>query len=252
MKGYEAAHRTLLPRRTYTILRLDGRAFHTYLRDTQKPFDLDFVADMAAVTAALCEEAGGAALGYAQSDEISLLLTDFASPGTEPWFGGVVAKQLSVSASLATAVLNERRPGGRALFDARVFTVSDPVEVANYFVWRQRDAVRNSISTAARAHFPHQRLDRVSSGAMRELLRSEKGIDWNDYPDSCKRGQLALRRTGERPVEYVDGRTGETVRTTAPTSCWEVTAAPHFTTGPTGRLARVIPARPVLGAGFGG
>ena len=252
MKRYEAAHRTLLPRRTYTILRLDGRAFRTYLRDTQKPFDLGFVADMAAVTEALCEEVGGAALGYAQSDEISLLLTDFASPGTEPWFGGVVAKQLSVSASLATAVLNERRPGGRALFDARVFTMSDPVEVANYFLWRQRDAVRNSISMATQAHFSHQRLNRVSTGAMQELLWSEKGINWNDYPDACKRGQIAVRHTGERPVEYVDERTGETVRTTAVRSSWEVTAAPHFTTEPTGPLARVIPALPVLGAAVGG
>src|SRR5690606_41509505 len=100
----------------------------------------------------------GTAVADPRSDEIGLLLTDVATPQTQPWFGGVVAKQLSVSASLATAVVNERRPGKRALFDARVFTISDPVEVANYFLWRQRDAVRNSISMAAQAHFSHKRL----------------------------------------------------------------------------------------------
>ncbi|MET9609756.1 tRNA(His) guanylyltransferase Thg1 family protein [Streptomyces sp. NPDC006512] len=246
MKRYEAAHKTVLPRRTYTILRLDGRAFHTYLRDAEKPFDMTFVGDMAAVTEALCAEAAGAAIAYTQSDEISLLLTDFATPGTEPWFGGVVAKQLSVSASLATAVLNERRPGRRALFDARVFTMSDPVEVANYFLWRQRDAVRNSISMAAQAHFSHKRLHRVSTGEMQELLWSEKGVNWNDYPEACKRGQVATRLTGERAVEYVDKRTRETTRTTAVRSWWEVDGAPHFTTEPTGWLARMIPAMPVL------
>ncbi|MGW7438167.1 tRNA(His) guanylyltransferase Thg1 family protein [Streptomyces sp. NPDC054849] len=254
MKRYEAAHRTVLPRRTYTILRLDGRAFRTYLADADKPFDMGFVADMAAVTEALCAEAAGTALAYTQSDEISLLLTDFASAGTEPWFGGVTAKQLSVSASLATAVLNERRPGRRALFDARVFTMSDPVEVANYFVWRQRDAVRNSISMAAQAHFSHKRLQRVSSGAVQEMLWSEAGVNWNDYPAACKRGQVAARLTGEREVEYADKRTGETVRTAAVRSWWEVSAAPHFTTGPTGWLARVIPVLPALTAspGLGG
>ncbi|WP_073908387.1 tRNA(His) guanylyltransferase Thg1 family protein [Streptomyces sp. CB00455] len=246
MKRYEAAHRAVLPRRTYTILRLDGRAFRTYLRDADKPFDMSFTADMAAVTEALCAEAAGAALAYTQSDEISLLLTDFASPGTEPWFGGVVAKQLTVAASLATAVLNERRPGRRALFDARLFTMSDPVEVANYFVWRQRDAVRNSISMAAQAHFSHERLHRVSTGAMRELLWSQKRIDWNDYPDACKRGQVAVRHSGEREAGYVDGRTGRTEQATTARSWWEVTAAPRFTADPAAWPARLIPPLPVL------
>ena len=246
MKRYEAAHRTVLPRSTYTILRLDGRAFHTYLRDADKPFDMAFVQDMAAVTEALCAEAAGAAIAYTQSDEISLLLTDFATPATEPWFGGVVAKQLSVSASLATAVLNERRPGRRALFDARVFTMADPVEVANYFLWRQRDAVRNSVAMAAQAHFPHKRLHRVSTGEMKGLLRSEKGVRWNDYPDACKRGQVATRLTGERTVEYVDKRTQETMRTTAVRSWWEVSGAPRFTVEPTGWLAGMIPDLPAL------
>jgi tRNA(His) 5'-end guanylyltransferase len=140
MKRHEAAHRAVLPRRTYTVLRVDGRSFHNYLRGAAKPFDEQFMADMDAVAEALCSEITGSVFAYTQSDEVSILATDFATEQTEPWFGGVVAKQLSAAASLATAVLNERRPGRRALFDARVFTLSDPVEVANYFLWRQRRA----------------------------------------------------------------------------------------------------------------
>jgi tRNA(His) guanylyltransferase len=246
MKAYEAAHRAVLPRRTYTLLRLDGKAFHSYLRGCERPFDEAFMADMDAVAEALCAEISGAVFAYTQSDEISLLVTDFASLQTQPWFGGVVAKVLSVSASLATAVLNERRPGRRALFDARVFTLADPVEVANYFVWRQRDAVRNSVSMAAQARFSHKRLHGVSSGGMQELLWAEAGINWNDYPDACKRGRVTVRRTGERPVEYVDRRTQETVSTTAVRSWWETGAAPHFTAAPGDWLARIIPALPTL------
>ncbi|WP_405883691.1 hypothetical protein OG747_36910 [Streptomyces sp. NBC_01384] len=246
MKAYEAAHRTVLPRRTYTLLRLDGRAFHNYLRGCERPFDDTFMADMDAVAEALCTEISGAAFAYTQSDEISILVTDFAALGTQPWFGGVVAKVLSVSASLATAVLNERRPGKRALFDARVFTLADPVEVANYFLWRQRDAVRNSISMAAQSRFSHKRLHGVSSGGMQELLWSEAGINWSNYPDACKRGRTTVRQVGERLVEYVDKRTQETVRTTAVRSWWETAAAPHFNTEPGGWLAGAIPHLPSL------
>lgn len=248
MKGYEAVYRSVLPRRTYTLLRLDGRAFHSYLRGATKPFDEQFIADMGAVTEAVCAEISGSVFAYTQSDEISVLVTDFATIQTQPWFDGVVAKLLSVSASLATAVLNERRPGKRALFDARVFTISDPVEVANYFLWRQRDAVRNSVSMAAQAHFSHKRLHGLSGGQMQELLFTEAGINWNDYPDGCKRGRVTVRHTGERPVEYVDKRSGETVRTTAVRSWWESSAAPHFTTKPDGWLAEIIPTLPNLRA----
>lgn len=246
MKAYEAAHRTILPRRTYTLLRLDGKAFHSYLRGCQRPFDEVFMTDMDAVAEALCAEISGSVFAYTQSDEISLLVTDFTSLQTQPWFGGVVAKMLSVSASLATAVLNERRPGKRALFDARLFTLADPVEVANYFIWRQRDAVRNSISMAAQAQFSHKRLHGVSSGGMQELLFTEAGVNWNDYPDSCKRGRVTMRQTGERPVEYVDRRTQEKVRTTAMRSWWDSAAAPHFTAEPDGWLASAIPHLPSL------
>jgi tRNA(His) guanylyltransferase len=172
------------------------------------PFDEVFMADMDAVAEALCHEITGSVFAYTQSDEISVLVTDFATETTEPWFGGVTAKQLSISASLATAVLNERRPGKRALFDSRVFTLSDPVEVANYFLWRQRDAVRNSISMAAQAHFSHRRLHGVSTGGMQELLWSETRHELERLPaTAASAAACPVRRTGERPVEYVDKRT---------------------------------------------
>jgi tRNA(His) 5'-end guanylyltransferase len=246
MKRYEATTRTLLPRRTFSICRVDGRAFHSYLRGAAKPFDEQFMADMDAVAEALCTEIAGARFAYTQSDEISILATDFGSHNTEPWFGGVIAKQLSIAASLATAVLNERRPG-RALFDARVFTISDPVEVANYFLWRQRDCVRNSISMAAQAHFSHRRLHGVNSGGMQELLHAEAGVNWNDYPDGCKRGRVTVRRVGERETTFTDKRTSTLKTVVAMRSWWESSAAPHFTTEPEGFLAEMVPPLPVLG-----
>lgn len=248
MKCYEQATRMVLPRRTYSICRVDGRAFHSLLRHADKPFDENVMTAMDAVTMALCEEISGAVFGYTQSDEASILITDFASPGTQPWFAGGVQKMVSIAASVATAEFGDvYQSSSRGLFDARVFTIPDPVEVANYFLWRQRDAVRNSISMAAQAHFSHKRLHRVGTDHMQELLWREKGVNWHDYPAGCKRGRVATRGTGEREVTYIDRRSEQEVTTTAVRSWWEATAAPHFTANQDGWLAGGVPVLPHFG-----
>ena len=122
----------------------------------------------------------------------------------------------------------------------------NPVEVGNYYLWRQRDAVRNSISMAAQAHFPHRRLQGVDSGAMQELLFTEAGVNWNDYPAECRRGQVAVRASGEREVTFTHKRTGATETVKAVRSWWEVQPAPHFTLEPGGFLAGLVPPMPML------
>jgi tRNA(His) guanylyltransferase len=251
MKRFEAATRAVLPRRTYTIVRVDGRAFHAYLRHAERPFDLVFMNQMDVVAADLCAEMSGAVLAYAQSDEVSVLLADFGSVHAEPWFGGIVQKMASVAAATATASLNRSRFTDYsnfrlATFDARVFTIPDPVEVANYFVWRQRDCLRNSVSMAAQAHFSHKQLHGLNGGQMQELLWSAKGVNWNDYPDGAKRGRVVTRVTGEETVTYTDKRTEQECTTLAVRSRWVPSAAPSFTAQPGGFLGEVIPALPDL------
>ena len=243
MKRYERATLTVLPPRTYTILRVDGRAFHSYLRGADKPYDYAFMADMDEVGRALCEEISGSVFAFLQSDEVSVLAVDFMSNGTQPWFAGEVQKMVSAAASTATAALCARRPGGPT-FDARVFTVADPVEVGNYFLWRQRDCVRNSVTMAAQAHFSHRELQGVHSGGMQEMLWKERSVNWNDYPLGAKRGRVVVRESGEREVTFTHKRTGEEQTVTALRSWWEVRPAPHFNLEPGGFLADAIPSRP--------
>jgi tRNA(His) 5'-end guanylyltransferase len=200
---------------------------------------------------ALCQEISGSTFAFVQSDECSVLLTDFESTGTQPWFGGVVQKMTSIAASVATVAFNEAygsRDGKPATFDARVFTISDPVEVANYFLWRQRDCVRNSITMAAQAKFSHKRLHGVGTGQMQEMLWTEHGINWNDYDPGCKRGRVVVRRVEEQDTTYTDKRSGEVTTTRAVRTRWEAEPAPHFTAGPDGWLAGVIPPLPTLSA----
>lgn len=246
MKGYEHTFRYVLPRRTYTILRLDGRAFHTYLRGSNKPFDYDFIDQMSDVAIALCEEIGGAQFAYHQSDEISILVTDFESVQTQPWFGGVIAKWLSVSASLASVIMTTGRGTGTALFDARVFTLSDPVEVANYFVWRQKDAVRNSVSMLAQHYFSHKQLHGVNSDQMQEMLFQEHKVNWNDVSAQAKRGVVIAKVTDVVPISYMDKRTVGLVTVDAQRSWWTADPAEYFTAQPDGWLATKIPELPRL------
>lgn len=250
MKGYEAATRTLLPRRTYAVVRVDGRAFHSFLRYADRPFDADVMESMDAVAEALCAEMAGAVFAFTQSDECSVLLTDFDSTGTQPWFGGVVQKIVSIAASTASVAFNRRYAvdydNAYATFDARVFTIPDVVEVANYFLWRQRDCVRNSVTMAAQAIFSHKQLHGVSTNQMQEMLWSQHGINWNDYPDGAKRGRVCVRHVEERDIVWRNEEAGQETSARALRSRWASEAAPHFTATPDGWLASVLPSMPSL------
>jgi len=235
---YEQRTRTFLPRRTYTIIRLDGKAFHTFTRNMKRPYDEDFMTAMDNTARFLCKEIQGCKLAYVQSDEISLLLTDFDKITTDAWFDGQVQKMVSVAASMATAMFNKemliinmaktrnvaavdntelfpadmesvviRNP--LAFFDARIFTIPDPVEVENYFVWRQKDAVRNSLSMTAQSVFSHAKLHAKSQSDMHDMLHNE-GVNWNDLPEGFKRGRTitpkALRLSTEgMSYAFADG-----------------------------------------------
>jgi tRNA(His) guanylyltransferase len=217
MKGqYEVRAQTHLPRRTFTIVRLDGKAFHTYTRGCEKPFDPNLSNAMINAAGVLCGEAQGCCFAYVQSDEVSLLLTDFATTQTDAWFDGNVQKIVSVAASIMTAHFNNLRPGKVALFDARAFTIPDRTEVENYFIWRQQDCVRNSIAGLAQAHFSHRQLHGLDTKQMQELLFQEKGINWALVRPAFKNGVLVARSV----FETEDG----TVR-----SRWLGDAAPKFT-----------------------
>lgn len=234
---YENRTRLLLPRRTYTLIRVDGKNFHRYTRGCDRPYDLGLMDDMDTAALALCENIEGAQLAYVQSDEISVLLTDFSSVRAEAWFNGSVQKLASLSASLATTHFNAARArrtlspeASLACFDSRVFTIPDPAEVENYFRWRQQDATRNSVSMTAQAHFPHARLQGKSTDQMQEMLWSEKGVNWNDMPGGFKRGRCIVRRRVIRDLEYQDKRTGETQTITGvERRVWEQAVPPVFT-----------------------
>lgn len=204
---YENRTRFYLPRRTYSIIRIDGKAFHTYTKNLTRPFDLNFIEDMDETAIYLCQKIQGAQFAYVQSDEISLLLTDFGNLNTNAWFEGEIRKICSVSASLATAKFNQCRflrefytttsidsDTAIAAFDSRVFTIPHNIEVENYFIWRQQDATRNSIASVAQSLYSNKELHKKNGNQMQEMI-FQKGINWDNYDPKLKRGRIILKNS---------------------------------------------------------
>lgn len=217
---YEDRTRISLPRRSNTIIRIDGKAFHTYTRGLPRPFDQELIDDMNATTKFLCENIQNAKMGYVQSDEISIVLTDYDKLTTDAWFDGNIQKMVSIAASLATSKFNQLRilrtltkdydqrdeiacidlaNFKLAQFDARVFTIPNEEEVINYFIWRQQDATRNSISAVAQSLCSHKELHGKTTDQMQELIH-QRGQNWNNYPIGQKRGRVVVRRDVDVPT----------------------------------------------------
>ena len=221
---YEQVPKTKLVRRMPVAIRIDGKAFHTFTKGFQKPFDEVLIKTMQETTKYLCENIQGCVLGYTQSDEITLILVDYQKLTSSAWFDYEVQKICSIAASMTTMVFNksfrknveswwtalfvgitkeyqDRESLYRiyqiavekgAMFDARCFNISKE-EVTNLIYWRQLDATRNSIQMVGQANFSHKELQNKTCNMIQDMLHKQKGINWNDYPTVCKRGTACIK-----------------------------------------------------------
>lgn len=243
MKQYEYVTRNYLTRKLPVIIRIDGKAFHSFTRGFKKPFDEVFVKSMQNTMKYLCENIQGCVLGYTQSDEITLVLVDYQSREASAWFDNNIQKMVSVSASMATMVFNRffanecrqwfennidwsdidvvmedkdiknlfnaytKSCEKGAMFDSRVFSIPKE-EVANVLIWRQQDATRNSIQSVGQANFSHNQLHGKNCSDIQDMLMLEKNINWNDYPTHLKRGSCCIKK----PFVINEGTEQETIR----------------------------------------
>lgn len=231
MKSYEATTDMRLPAKSWAVLRLDGKAFHSYTRDLVRPFDQLFMQDMTLTMKYLCESVGNAVFGYTQSDEISILIHDLARENHQLWFGGKIQKIVSVAASMAGAYFNASRSAdvdNLAVFDARVFALPNVAEVKAYLLWRQMDAERNALFMAASEFYSHKELLGKTKQEKISMLQ-EVGQDWTDsYSHREKFGAMCRKVASVQPVSYTRKDTGETLTTEAERSFWIVNQAVPF------------------------
>lgn len=222
-EDFENRSRILLPRRSYTLIRIDGKAFHSYTKGLKRPFDDELMSDIDSTAQYLCENIAGARFAFVQSDEISILITDFDNQGTQAWFDNNLQKMCSISASMATAKFNELRmqrflleslklisasPAAimndgmkfnLAHFDSRVWQIPSRVEVQNYFICRQQDTTRNSIQSVAQSLYKHSELNGKNTNELQEMI-FQKGINWNDYAPKYKRGRMISKEKDRKVI----------------------------------------------------
>ena len=227
---YENIPKTKLMRRAPVIIRIDGKAFHTFTKGFKKPFDEILIKSMQETMKYLCENIQGCVLGYTQSDEISLLLVDYKNLNSSAWFDYEVQKICSIAASMATMAFNksftknaeefmtdcaasyemeglcgkgteeyklcevyQKAIEKGAMFDARCFNIPKE-EVTNYFYWRQLDAIRNSIQMVGQAHFPHNILQYKTCEDIKDMLYVKDEIVWELLPTYKQRGSCCIKQ----------------------------------------------------------
>lgn len=185
-------------------VRIDGKAFHTYTKGLERPYDQRLSNAMVETMNFLVEKTD-ARLGYTQSDEISLVYFKTA-PYQQSYFGGRIQKLTSVLASMATAKFNQEVQNNIpekkdifAFFDCRVWNVPTLQDAADVFIWRQEDAIKNAVSMAASAYYSHKQLHGKSSREKIEML-AEKGISWDNYPEFFKSGTYARKSLEMMPM----------------------------------------------------
>jgi tRNA(His) guanylyltransferase len=230
MKAYESVHRVYLTPRLPLVLRLDGVAHHSLTRGMEKPLDPIYAQLMNETALFLCSKIAGACAAYVQSDEISILLQDWASHNTQPWHGKNLQKIVSVSASMAGAFFTEMlrrlmpsKAKSYGFFDSRAL-ILPPHDVHNYFLWRQQDCTRNAILSLGQAHFSHKQLHGKDTQMIREMLLKEKGLVWEDCPQEQRLGWFVHKE--KVPHIGVNPKTHETVQTMR--SRWADVPAPDF------------------------
>ena len=212
MKRYESAAERYLVPRTPLMIRLDGKGFSKFTRGLDKPMDENMRLCMEYAAYELMRDIEGCRFAYTQSDEITLMLVDYATNETQPWFNYRANKVESIAAAICTSAFIKAAikympahlaKKGFPKFDARAFNVPRE-DVCNNVLWRQQDATRNAIQSLGHSYFSHKELQGKSCNDIQAMLLTEEDENFNDQPAYYKRG-FSLYKV-EMLVEGRDGK----------------------------------------------
>lgn len=186
------------------LARLDGKAFHTFTKGLDRPYDKRFTDCMVEATKYLVQETH-ALTGYTQSDEITLLFhfekeeSQFPFDGRFQKLTSVMAGQASVAFYKALLKHLPKKADSTPVFDCRVWQVPRKQDACEVFLWREADASKNSLNMLAQSEYSHKELQGKKGRDMHDMLHI-KGVNWNDYPAFFKRGTYVQRKRVEREL----------------------------------------------------
>lgn len=177
IKGYENVSRTYLTKRTPVVVRVDGRAFHTFTKRFNKPFDRRLMFAMQEAAFAVAEQIQGFKAAYVQSDEATFVFTDYDDIKTGGWFDYNLNKIVSITAATMSVEFNNLLIGStKAVFDSRAFNVPRE-DVINCLLWRAKDWGRNSLQMYCQSLFSHKELQGKKRPDLHEMLHNI-GKNW--------------------------------------------------------------------------
>ena len=192
---------------SYVLVHCDGRAFSSLIKKKfERPFDNNFIFMMNETAKYLCENVSGCKMAYVQSDEITLVLTDFETETTDSFFGYRMCKLISTIAAMATAKFNRLWMQSQenielsikelplVTFDCKVWNVPFYNEVIAWLIYRQNDCVRNSINQTSSSVFSHKELEGLKTQD-RLIKLKEKGVDWESFDDGVKYGRFIYKQS---------------------------------------------------------
>lgn len=200
MKDYEFKWKNYFPDENWKIIRLDGKSFHTWTKGFNKPFDENLQEYFKKSCYFLMQEVMNAKLIYTQSDEISIVMTNWKNKDTQQWFNGSLNKILSVSASLLTGYFNTLHNNRLAFFDSRAFTLPTDIEVSNYLLWRIRDSIKNSITLLSLEHYSVKQIENKNSDTKIQML-IDKNVNWNELNNHSKFGTFLYKNEEDGEIK---------------------------------------------------
>lgn len=193
MKEYERTFSGTALKRVPLMIRVDGKAFHTFTRGMDKPFSKDLIRAMVRAAVATAKEIQGFKAAYIQSDEATFCLTDYDTNETQGWFGYKIQKMISISAAMMSVHFNGNFKTDKfPVFDSRVFSLPRE-EVVNAFLWRALDWKRNSLQMYCQSLFSHYQLHRKNQADMHDMLHGI-GKNWTtDLSDQERNGTFLIK-----------------------------------------------------------
>lgn len=221
-KYYQSLVNYKLIPNSYILCHIDGRAFSKYCKRFEKPYDDKFITMMNNTAQYLCSKVSGCKLGYTQSDEITLVITNFENPISDTWFEYRINKMCSIIASMASTKFLQQviadivsTPCSQSdiiqminnlkliEFDCKVWNVPSYNEVFAWLLFRQNDCIRNSKQMLAQTYFSHKALECKNTDEQIQMVLDEFNIDWNSFDDGKKFGRFILKK--EVDIETVNG-----------------------------------------------
>ncbi len=188
---------------------------------------------MIEVASRLCGEVQNCVFAYTQSDEISLVLVDYFNLNTDVWFGNNIQKICSVLAAKASVYFNDflrinasaecsatatskerkdfltRLDNKNAFFDARCFNIPKE-DVLNYFIWRQKDCYKNSVSAVAQYYFSNKELYKKSTKERIEMINhhaEENNVfKYEDFSNTYLKGTVAFPNSDIFVLDFMENR----------------------------------------------